>query len=164
MIYSLKYAKELYILQLESITDKIMTDYKKHPDGTDWSFLDVRNFIDIQTDSIFYNDHKYIVNPIPTDNYFDQVRDIKNITDKQKKHYDLVNKIMPLSVSLEEFDLRNNFNRKIKYLKIGIFSTYFICWSYILIISLPMLPSNAFEWLWIIQNMEEPFSITNIGP
>jgi hypothetical protein len=160
-IYSLKYAKEYYILKLEKITNKIMTNYNKDPNDTDWSFLDVRDFIDIQTDSIFYNQHKYMTNPIPSGAYLALFALGTKAEQMQAEHHKLLNIIVPISVHLEEFDLRNNFNSKIKYIKIGIFTTYLICWSYILIVSLPLLPSNAFQWLWVIQNIEEPFSLTN---
>ena len=157
-IYSLKYAKEYFTLKLELITDKIMTNYKKNPNDYGSSFLDVRDFIDIQTDSIFYKDHRYKINPIPTTSYLAlfQGKNV-NIKQMQAEHYRLLDIIVPISVHLEEFDLRHNFNSKIKYIKIGIFSTYLICWSYILIISLPLLPDNAFQWLWIIQDTQEPF-------
>jgi len=164
ILYSLKYAKELYILKLESITDKIMTNYNRNPHDRSRSFLDVREFIDIQTDSIFYNEHKYTSNPIPTSSYLDLFCSDAKKEQMQAEHYRLLNIIVPISVHLEEFDLRHNFNSKIKYIKIGIFSTYFLCWSYILLISLPFLPSDSFQWLWMIQDILEPFSLTNIIP
>jgi len=160
-IYSLKYAKELYILKLESITNKIQTNYNRNPEDRSSSFLYAREFIDIQTDSIFYNKHKYTVHPIPNSSYLQLFRG-KNakVEAIQAEHYRLLNIIVPISVHLEEFDLRHNFNSKIKYMKIAIFSTYFICWSYILVVSLPLLPTDAFQWFWIIQDIEDPFSLT----
>lgn len=120
MIYNFKYAKEQYILKLESITEKIMTDYNEDPNDTSWSFLDVRDFIDIQTASIFYHDHKYRSNPIPTTDYFKKVRHITEIEQKQAEHYRLSAIIIPISLHLEEFDLRHNYNNKIKYIKISL--------------------------------------------
>jgi hypothetical protein len=161
-IYSLKYAKELYIQKLEAITNKIQTNYNKNPNDSSDSFLYARDFIDIQTDSIFYYNHKYTAYPLPLSSYLALFRGKNAAVEQiQEEHHRLLNIIIPISVHLEEFDLRNNFNSKIKYIKIGIFSTYLLCWSYILIISLPLLPADAFQWLWMIQDIEDPFSLTN---
>ena len=164
-IYTLKYAKELYILKLEFITNKIQTNYNINPNDDSDSFLYVRDFIDIQTNSIFYNQHKYTAYPLPTSSYLLLFRGKKTtIKQMQTEHNRLLDIIVPISVHLEEFDLRHNFNSKIKYIKIGIFSIYLICWSYILLVSLPFLPADSFQWLWIIQDYEDPFtSILNIN-
>lgn len=97
-----------------------MTDYNEDPNDTSWSFLDVRDFIDIQTASIFYHDHKYRSNPIPTTDYFKKVRHITEIEQKQAEHYRLLAIIIPISLHLKEFDLRHNYNNKIKYIKISL--------------------------------------------
>lgn len=170
-IYSLKYAKEQYILELESMVSQIQTDYVKYElseeekhDGyvLSFSFVSVQKFIEVQTDSIFYDNHKYSCNPLPYKNYILKFPDKTPACDVQKEPLRLLDIVVTIAVHLEEFDLLHNFNRRIKHLKIFIFTTYFICWSYILIVSLPTLPLNAFDWLWIIQDTIEPFSLTSI--
>jgi hypothetical protein len=70
--------------------------------------------------------------------------------------------------SLMSIDHLYHLEKKIKpYVYIICYSLYTVGWGYILYRiylneygSLPMLPVNAFEWLWIIQDIEEPFSLT----
>jgi hypothetical protein len=160
-IYSLKYAKELYTISIECIVEEIMTDH-----GGDivnnWTFISVRDFIQIQSESIFYDKHKYLCNPQMHLFYMKKFPPKTPVQEMKKESLSLLNNAISISVHIEEFDLLHSFNKLIKYTKIVIFSTYLICWSYILVISVPFLPVNAFEWLWVIQDMEEPFSLTNI--
>lgn len=54
--------------------------------------------------------------------------------------------------------------QKIKpFINIFCYSLYAIGWGYILYrIHLNESGSNAFEWLWVIQDIEDPFSLTNL--
>jgi hypothetical protein len=161
MIYSLKYAKELYTIEAEAIVNQVMTDH-----GGDivnnWTFIPARDFIRIQSESIFYDKHKYLCNPICKYTYVQKLPKDASVKERQQEPLRLLNNAISISVHIEEFDLLHNYDKRIKYLKVLIFSTYFICWSYILITSLHTLPHDAFQWLWTIQDMEEPFSLTNI--
>ena len=158
IIYSLKYAKEYYITQFELIVAKVMIP---DPENFGFSFHSLREFLDLEINSIVLNDNKPSGTALPNSSYLEQciadrtIDKIKEIEDKFQQSLDFIGLI---SVHLEIFDLKHNYNNRIRCMKIGIFSTYLICWSYVLFISLPLLPSNAFEWLWIIQESEEPFS------
>lgn len=157
-IHSLKYAKELFILQLEPIVDQIQTDYKDNLNDGDYSFLDLREFIKIQTDSIYYNNHKYYSSPIPTSSSLALFQNQEvTAAQMQAEHYRLLDIIVPISVHLEYFDGKHNYNNIIKNIKVAIFGSYLICWSYILYVSIHTLAMDAFEWLWIIQVQENPF-------
>jgi hypothetical protein len=162
MIYSFKYAKEQYILGLEPMVNKIMTDYNEDPKDDDWNFMPMREFIEIQTSSIFIYNRKYSCSIMRYPSYVSKVveekLDYDQICTEHAKTLDL---IILISVHIETFIFYHESDDIIKYLKIGVFSTYLICWSYVLVKSLPMLPVNAFQWLWIIQDIEDPFSFTN---
>jgi hypothetical protein len=154
-IYSLKYAKELYTIEAEAIVNQVMTDH-----GGDIYFIamPVRDFIRIQSESIFYDKHKYLCNPIGNSIYLKKFPKGTPVKEMQREPLSLLNNAIAIAIHIEEFDLLHNYDKHIKYLKVLIFSAYLICWSYILIKSLHTLPQDAFSWLWIIQNMEEPFS------
>lgn len=83
--------------------------------------------------------------------------------DFKNKHIIIVDNLLNISYIIEYLQCKANSN-KIKYLKILIFSNYFLIWLYIIIISLPyikldyMLLINLLETtLKYIENYEEPF-------
>jgi hypothetical protein len=163
MIYSFKYAKEQYILGLEPMVDKIMTDYNEDPKDDDWNFMPIREFIEIQTSSIFIHNRKYSCSIMTSDSYIRKTLEEKlDYRQARKELTKTLELIILISVHIETFSFYHESDDIIKYLKVAVFSTYFICWSYILVKSLPMLPLNAFDWLWVIQDNQEPFSLTSI--
>ncbi len=147
--YSLKYAKEQYILRLESIADHILTDHIEP--GEDSLFLNtrpVRLFIELQTDASIFENKQYTFSPIVTDTYALAYRlknklpltieeyqfTFKDIDQLYKILYIIMGTIIPLSIFIEEYQFAENYSIS-KYTKILIFSLYLICWSYILGIS-----------------------------
>lgn len=68
-----------------------------------------------------------------------------------------VSNILKISLILAHYDSTNNCDDSIKTLKILIYLNYLLCWSYILIVSLPSLYYVSFWELWIIQDTQEPF-------
>ena len=85
-----------------------------------------------------------------------------------KKHYKfkhkVIEKIMKISLLIEFYNKTSNQDETIKKIKILIYTLYFICWLYVLIISMETLDINKlFETInetW--EGIVEPFSITKV--
>jgi hypothetical protein len=185
IIYSLKYAKEHFIIQLEPLIHKPSITYdhqiyidvyadgdkdradEEYDDDTSMC-LELSVFIKYASESIYYynNKRQYII--IPKREYKERYC---------KKHQVLFNKSLPepitlmifkeidqkvenilkISVLLLYYELYNEYTPEIKNMKILIFSNYLLCWLYILIVSIPTV-SFEFNILPLFIENIEPFS------
>ena len=173
--YSFTYAKEQYILELESMVDYIISNYEDPDDelaaaGIVLSALTVRRFIDIQTDAIVYESKEYTYYPVAWHNkYRDDFRKLHNLSTTHRftsKEIDLMRVdmyrimkiIIPISVHLEEYWIKTEYYHKYNKRKMIIFILYLICWSYILYVSANSLSIDTLSFLLEIQDNIEPFS------
>jgi hypothetical protein len=125
-------------------------------------------FIEFQTDAF-----------IKQNSYYDYLAFFRNRIDSYYKEHNIivsriftyeevnerVSNILKISLILTHYEIINNYDESIKNLKKLIYINYFLCWSYILIVSLPSLYDASLNELWyifLIQDIEEPFSLTNI--
>lgn len=173
ILYSLKYAKEQYILQLENMVERIITDDYSDPDEDPThlflTLLEVRKFIDLQVNAIVFEDKAYSYKPYGIgwvmgdyrNNFFnthnmpsDAKLTMQDYEQMTLEFYEITNILIPLSVHIEEFDLRSQFY-PIKHIKIIIFSLYLICWVYILIVSFKI---ELLQTILNISDKFEPFS------
>jgi hypothetical protein len=175
IIYSFKYSKEQYILRLEYMLEGISTDYQEPDEEYPGMFLNLvkpRRFLDLQIFAMVYEDKTYRAGPISNKNYRAEYRKLFNLSKNDSltsKHYDIMYKeyyeimevLIPMCIHIEEYEFRNEFKR-IKRMKIVIFSLFAICWIYIIIKSFHTLPDNSFTWLWKILDIIEPFSNTTL--
>jgi len=169
--YSLTYAKEQYILELESMVEYIVSNYED-PDaeypGLYLSNVPPREFIDIQTDAIVYDSKEYSYNPYLLRQYVHNIYILHNLPHTKQltsKELDLLDVdfyrimkiVIPISVHLEEYRVQVEYSTY-KKRKIIIFTLYLICWSYILIVSIHTLSIDTFSFLWDIKDNTDPFS------
>jgi len=171
--YSLTYAKEEYILELEPMVEYIQSNYEDPDDelaaaGIVLSALTVRRFIDIQTDAIVYDSREYTCYPFGWHNkYRNDFCKLHNLSATQftskeialmrVDFYRIMKLVIPISVHLEEYRVHVEYSKN-KYVKIIIFSLYLICWSYILFLSVNSLSIDTFTFLFEIIDKEDPFS------
>ena len=76
-----------------------------------------------------------------------------------------VDNLLKLSLIISHYEIINHCTDHIKRLKLYIYLNYFLCWSYILIVSLPSLYYAQLDNLWIVLNIkdvEEPFTLINL--
>jgi hypothetical protein len=79
-LYSLKYAKEQYILRLEYTTDGILTDFLEPDDNPMFkNCVKPRRFIEEQTFAIVYEDKTYTYGPMPSNEYRKEYRKNNNL-------------------------------------------------------------------------------------
>jgi hypothetical protein len=78
----------------------------------------------------------------------------------EKHLYAYIDYALQLSLVIEYYNYINTKNKRFKNLKILIYLNYFLCWFYVLIISLPTLHdfSELYLALFSIQDYIEPFS------
>jgi hypothetical protein len=74
----------------------------------------------------------------------------------KEKEADL-ERIMQIPLLIEYYAKADN-DTDIKRLKILIYTNYLLCWLYILIMSFNKLPTDTFDFIWKIIDIEEPFS------
>jgi hypothetical protein len=174
--YSFKYAKEQYILQLEYMVQKIMTDYNDPEEDAYESLfttmLEPRRFIQIQVFTVedglepwtcaFITTHEYnrefrMRNSLSTNHRFTN-NEYNQMEIELKKIMDIV---ISLSVHISKYEIAENYSR-IKYIKIGIFSLYLISWIYILLKSIHTLDIEEIISIIKIRDIIEPFSGLNM--
>ena|SRR5271155_51405 len=169
--YSFKYAKEQYILQLEQMVQKIMTDYED-PEDDDSPFttmLEVRKFIEIQVFTVEDGLEPWTCTPILTPEYIKEFFKLNNFYEKDtltrkeivKKisidSHKIMDKVIDISVHISKYEIAENYSRY-RYIKIGIFSLYLIAWIYILIKSIHTLDIEEIISIIKIKDIIEPFS------
>lgn len=180
--YSLKDAKEHFIGSLQdhliilmAFAHAIQVVDLQPPENEEDDFdipetmgVPLKIFIDFQT-TTFLNQKEYYSYMILHDRYDDSYYIEKNLPLPRefttKEINQRIENILKISLILSYYDIANNYAKDIKLVKFLIYLNYFICWSYILIVSLPSLLNASFWELWIIfniQNIEEPFSLTDI--
>lgn len=76
---------------------------------------------------------------IRSSHHWDIIRKDMNYSLKEK-----ITKIIDLGCTIEYYNITHHQNMYFKFIKIVIFSTYLICWAYILIKSLPNLDKTSF--------------------
>lgn len=154
-IYSLKYAKEQYIQILENMADTILTNH--HLPDEESSLMNsrtIREFIDIQTEALVYEDLKY--------RYIALDHNILLEETKNTIFEGFLEIAIMLSVYIEEYHCAEKYSR-IRYIKIFIFTMYFICWFVILLLSIQVSDMNLiFSCILICNEMLEPFSDTKL--
>ena len=94
------------------------------------------------------------------DDYWDYVTEHKKMVIKPK-----IEKIIEIGSLIEYYKITHNTNERFKRIKTLIFTTYLICWTYILIISLPnMNLLHVIESLFEVSRLlENPFTEEIIG-
>lgn len=178
IIYSFKYAKEHFIEEFKHyVTITMGYGYaiqiigpipEDEDDYLPTLVVPLSPFIDFQTQAFLmlksYPDYM----PYMRDS-FDPYYEEHNIIVIRKFTYEevkeRVSNILKVSLILAYYDITNNCDDSIKTLKILIYLNYFLCWTYILVVSLPSLFYASFWELWIIfsiQDIQEPFSLTDI--
>jgi hypothetical protein len=166
LIYSLTYAKEHFITQLEPLiyTPTVHYDHaictqvyyngdeelaEDEYDEETTMCLELRDLIKYGSESIYYNDKKLWYR-ILTKSEYDY--DISKEVDQK------VENILKISVLLLYYELFNEYTPKIKNIKILIFSNYLVCWLFILIVSIPSLSLETFSPIFDIIDNQDPFS------
>lgn len=172
VLYSFKYAKEQFIVQLESMAESIVSDYPDPNDeypGEYMSYLNVNRFIDEQTFSIVFNNKAFTFHMRSTNEYKEDfckrhcLPSTHQFTSEEidlihAKFFYIMEIVIPLSVHIDEYEVRNSYT-EIKRMKTVIYGMYFICWSYILIKSFLIIPKDSLMIIIdIITHIEEPFS------
>jgi hypothetical protein len=192
IIYSLKYAKEQFILQMEPFLYHTITEYvegviKKVEDpdededengAEETMCLSLKELIEFET--FFFVNNGYIqkYNVISNNNYksfFKKKHGIpleQELTKEERKLLfstmeNKITNIINISILITYYNMTNTSNKTIKKLKIFLFINYFLCWLYILIISLHTLHYTARDiyilfTIFSIQDIEDPFSLTKI--
>jgi len=168
--YSLTYAKEQYILELESMVDCILSNYTdpdKYELGSG-SALPVRRFIEEQTSILGNGLAGYTYGPLTSNKYRDNFRKLHNLSPTHRftskeialinvDFYRIMKIVIPISVHLEEYGFAETYSR-CKLVKMIIFTLYLICWSYILIVSANSLSIDTCNFLFQIIDNTDPFS------
>ena len=188
IIYSLKYAKEHFIIQLEPLITphrpRIAYDHQIYIDvyadgdkerADDEYDDDIGMCLELSVFvfyasrfyylydekleySVFYNpQYKEIYckkHNVPIPNKF-----CSSLNDKLKENVrQKIDNIVQIATLIRYYDLYHEYTPEITRMKILIFSTYLLCWSYILIISLHTLSTDTFSFLFEIVDNIEPFS------
>ena len=165
IIYSFKITKKHLVAQLEHWFSHVSTPYvegvhpDEDPDDPDYEYDPYRNmslplgiFVDFQAKNIVYQGAPAEYSYYFSDYYYNVFCKKHNILDKQVisepywsfvKHdkntiyQKKIEEIITLACLIEYYNKTHNNNTMFRYIKIIIFSLYFICWSYILITGLP---------------------------
>jgi hypothetical protein len=180
IIYSFKYAKEHFIEEFKHYVSITMAyEYAIQiigplPEDEDEYLptlvVPLGPFIDFQTEAFLmqksYLDYMpYMRNPGSP--YYEEHNIIVTRKFTYEEVKERVRNLLKISLILAYYDAINNYDESIKDLKILIYINYFLCWCYILIVSLPLLYYASFEELWVIfgiQDIENPFSLINENP
>ena len=186
LIYSLNYAKEHFITQLEPLLNKFFIPYdnkicaevyyngdeeaaEDEYDEETTMGLDLRFYILYASESLYYYKHKFPCKVIHKSEYkeiYCKKHQIplsnkslpEAITLKIFKEVDQkVENILKISVLLLNYELFNEYTPEIKNIKILIFSNYLVCWLFILIVSIPTF-SFEFSNLSLYLDNQDPFS------
>lgn len=151
LLYSLKYAKEYYTQLLETMADTILTNHHlPNEESSLMSSRTIREFINIQTEALVYDDLKYV--------YI--ILDQNTILDETKNTIceGFLEITIMLSVYIEEYRCAENYSR-IRYVKILIFSLYFVCWTMILFLSMQVSDMTLISsFIMSFSETIEPFS------
>lgn len=179
IIYTLKYAKDAFISNFkDSISITMDYEYASHlvaceeeeedEDIPETLVISLEKLISFQTEAILEHNKPYPYVALPT-KYDDIFYEKRNIPIPRKftlKEIDQrINNILQISLFIASYDKVKDSSNKIKNLKVLIYLNYFICWTYILIVSLPSLYYASLWELWIlfsIKDLEEPFSYTQL--
>lgn len=163
LIYSFKVTKKHLVTQLEPLFTHIGTPYVAgvHPaeeeDEEVWDPdcdmpLPLGIFVDFQAKNIVYQgkpqEYDYYFSPY----YYKLFREKHGLQEEQllpEQHWAMIQheedtiyikqieEIITLASIIEYYNKAHHHNDTFRYIKIVIFSAYFICWFYILIVSLP---------------------------
>src|SRR5271154_14592 len=130
--YSFKYAQEHYILQLEKMVQKIVTDYGDlENDNPYLTMLEVKKFIEVQVYIVEDGLEGYTCSPISTHEYNQEFRKRNNLPAthrftreeherKKAEIKEIVDKVIDISVHISKYEIAENYSRY-RYIKIGIF-------------------------------------------
>jgi hypothetical protein len=135
--------------------------------------LSLKRFVEFQTYSLVNKNKAYDYISIGRDEYYikyfydDNKTPYENLTKSQrslirKTITKEINDIIQISVIIEFYNITNT-NNMYKNIKIIIFSIYLICWSYILIVSIPSLSIETFSPIFDIVDNQDPFSGNDIN-
>ncbi|NQX98395.1 MAG: hypothetical protein HRT73_11035 [Flavobacteriales bacterium] len=151
LVYSLNLAKETYIEYLELRVENILTDYKPSVEEDpeyDPEFMyqvSLKKLIEIQVNAKIFGETPYWYSPLIVTRY----------KKEELQLFELIEKVCTISLILDYQELLGNI-KIFRYLKIVIFTLFFICWFYILLVSLPTLDisliGDSFKYIC------EPFS------
>lgn len=188
--YSLKYVKEQYIKSLSETYEDVIIFAVKSQNSLDCEPLEIdydkmiyhnqtvtlEKYVDIQIKAILgpYQDlFEYTGDPLAKeviyqqyamkkygDSAADLIQEDRDVLYKQ--FYDVMPTILTLGISLEIYSNLSNIP-KIRYVKALIFSLYFTCWTYILIISFHKvlefpITNKIIDWLILYIVKIDPFS------
>jgi hypothetical protein len=186
IIYSLTYAKEHFINDLEPLLNKFFIPYDheictkvyyngdeelaedEYDEDTNMG-LDLRFYILYASESLYYHKHKFPCSVIPKTEYKERYCKKHNVPLSNKslpeaitlmifKEIDQkVENILKISVLILYYELYNEYTPEIKRMKILIFSNYLLCWLFILVVSIPTF-SVDFSILPLFIDNIEPFS------
>jgi hypothetical protein len=129
--------------------------------------LPLRIYVNFQSNA--FVQRNYVSDPtvITTDKYDDIFCKKYNISEKDmfkgglylKETEADLERIMQIPLLVAYYTYADNFDPQIKILKVLIFTNYLLCWLYILRVSFHTLPSDTFQSIWKIIDIEDPFSI-----
>lgn len=181
IIYSFKYAKEDFIeifkhyVSISMSYNEAIQILKPDPEKEEEDFEDLPTlvvplpeFVDFQTDAfIMQNSYYYYMAFFRnrTSSYYEENHILVTRVFTHEEAETRVGNILKISLILAHYETINNSDDSIKKLKKLIYINYFLCWIYILIVSLPSLYNVSLSELWIIfliQDYTEPFSLTTI--
>jgi hypothetical protein len=170
IIYSFKYAKECFMESFQPYVDiqmpylyasQVVEVLSTEEEDEDYDIptmmvvpLDV--FIEFQTASFLQQQHYPYMSTLSRRNQPNKIPRDFSLEEIQTR----ITNLLKISLILSQYNVVHN-SDLLKNLKILIYLNYFLCWSYILIASLPSLYYASFEALWVIQDIENPFSLTN---
>jgi hypothetical protein len=177
IIYSFKYAKEHFIEEFQHYVSITMSyehasqlveldlDDEEDDDVPPTMVIPLSIFVEYQTNAFIQQGHycdymPYMRNPISL--YYKEHNIIVSRIFTYEEVTDRVKNILRISLILIHYEFLQS-DPDIRNLKILIYINYLLCWSYILIISIPSLYNTSFWELWFIfnlQDIEDPFSGT----
>ena len=159
IIYSLKVVKKdsmklltLHLLDINcnfdetAFTQEERDDPEFYDNDTGVMSLPVERFFDYIVNRLVY--HQYSLNLYTyldcnySKYYYDTFshKDVDiRLEEKQTIYLPKIENTIKIACLIEEYSYAHNNNKRLKYIKILIFSTYFLCWFYILKESLPKL-------------------------
>jgi hypothetical protein len=173
IIYSFKYAKEHFIesfqhyvslvMAYEHASQVIVLDAEEDDDIPPTMNVPLPIFIEFQTNTFMQQGsyYDYMQWHIPY-SFFE-----KNIPRRDYSIEDatiIINNILKISLIIDYYQIITNNDKPIKDIKKLIYINYLLCWSYILIVSIPSFYNASFWELWFIfnlQDIQDPFSLTD---
>jgi hypothetical protein len=188
IIYSLTYAKEHFITQLEALITpyrpriaydhEICTEvyYNGDEEAADDDYesdtgmcLELRDFVFYASRFYYlYNEkleYSVFYNPQYKEIYCKKHnvpipnKFCSSLNDKLMENLtQKIDNIVQIATLIRYYDFYHKYIPEIKRMKILIFSNYLICWLYILIVSIHTLPLDTFTFLFEIVDIEDPFS------